>query len=543
MRKLILFTLSVALLGLTSDVDAQSRSDSAKQTRKTTKAPAKKATKSTAKPTKRPAPRVAKATGRSQLQDALNLVRDQKYERAAVMLYNLSRRSDLQDERTQIKYILGVSLLELKAYQVAAFQFVDVIRKERTRYTQQAIEKLMIAADALGDDSLLNYAISKVQLSEFPPQYKDLIYYRLGEIKMKNGKFGEAADLFSRVPAESRHAYQARFNRGLSYLEAKQPQNAVKIYQSLVNQTSQFAVTDVRRVAAQLALARALYQNQNWDEAVEAYRAVPRDSLMWHDALFEMSWALLRSAKFRSVLSNFQSLHSTYYDEFYMPESLLLRGIVYLYICKYDEMEKVLTMFQRVYGPVRTKIGQFMQAYNDPNQYYREIEAAVDVRNGKKDMKSLRIPYSVARYIMDQGDVRRGLSYLRVLEDELHIWNSSSVLSNTALSSYAKKILFRRVKNTRITSGEKIRAHMVNVRAELRDLYEQAEFARYEMINGKKEQLKKKIAGKSVEDQQIDEEVKRDFYIQNGYEYWPFEGEYWLDEIGNYQYLGKQSCE
>jgi hypothetical protein len=74
-------------------------------------------------------------------------------------------------------------------------------------------------------------------------------------------------------------------------------------------------------------------------------------------------------------------------------------------------------------------------------------------------------------------------------------------------------------------------------------LYEQAGFIRYEMINGQKEQIKKRIAGKNINDQAIDEEVKREFYAQNGYEYWPFDGEYWLDEVGNYHYLGKQSCE
>ncbi|MNT91393.1 hypothetical protein D3C72_2324820 [compost metagenome] len=63
------------------------------------------------------------------------------------------------------------------------------------------------------------------------------------------------------------------------------------------------------------------------------------------------------------------------------------------------------------------------------------------------------------------------------------------------------------------------------------------------MINGRKEGLKKKIAGKDLGEEQIDDNVDRKFYIQNGYEYYPFQGEYWLDEIGNYHYLGKQSCE
>jgi hypothetical protein len=83
----------------------------------------------------------------------------------------------------------------------------------------------------------------------------------------------------------------------------------------------------------------------------------------------------------------------------------------------------------------------------------------------------------------------------------------------------------------------------VSVRAELKDLYEQAGFIRYEMINGQKEILKKRISGKDIAPDQIDNKISRDFFVQNGYEYYPFQGEYWLDEIGNYQYLGKQSCE
>ena len=40
----------------------------------------------------------------------------------------------------------------------------------------------------------------------------------------------------------------------------------------------------------------------------------------------------------------------------------------------------------------------------------------------------------------------------------------------------------------------------------------------------------------------IDDDDDRDFYIQNGFHYWPFKGEYWLDELGNYHFLGVQSC-
>ncbi len=82
----------------------------------------------------------------------------------------------------------------------------------------------------------------------------------------------------------------------------------------------------------------------------------------------------------------------------------------------------------------------------------------------------------------------------------------------------------------------------MNIRTELADLYEQASFIRYEMIAGKKEVVKKRISGSDLPDT-VDAKVDREFYVQNGYEYYPFRGEYWLDEIGNYHYLGQQSCE
>jgi len=86
--------------------------------------------------------------------------------------------------------------------------------------------------------------------------------------------------------------------------------------------------------------------------------------------------------------------------------------------------------------------------------------------------------------------------------------------------------------------------YLTDIKNELNDLTEQAGFIRYELLNGRKELLKRKIEGKNVKVELAkDESQDREFYIQNGYEYYPFQGEYWLDEIGNYHYLGRQSCE
>ncbi|MBX2988787.1 MAG: tetratricopeptide repeat protein [Bdellovibrionaceae bacterium] len=523
--------LLVALFGFTPLAEAQ--------TKKNTK-PA--ATRKVARPAARSSAPITNANSRQQLARALELARGGQYQAAATSLYSLSRRPDLQADRAQIKYILGLMLMEMKLNQTAAFQFVDVIRLNHPKYTRLAVEKLSIAADTLGDDTLLNYALNRLNISEVPAANRDMVWFRVGEVKLKNKDYAGAQDAFSKVRQGSSYFNQATYNRGLALLEMNKVDEAMGVFRNLLALRSKAKVTDTNKVAAQLALARALYQKGDWEGAVEAYAAIPRDHVLWHDAIFEQSWAMLRSARFRSAMSNFQSLHSAYYEDFYVPEALLLRAIVYLYICKYDEMEKVLQLFEKTYGPVSGQVRDFLNTHKDSMPYFQEAERALQARRGKSNAQA-RLPTLVMNSALGQGNVRRAFSYLRVLNEEQARVEANYPFKSSPMGQYAMKIISNRKRNTQLAIGDMVKAHLTNIRTELRDLYEQAGFIRYEMINGQKEVIKKKIAGKDIEEDAVDEDIARSFYVQNGYQYYPFQGEYWLDEIGNFHYLGKSSCE
>ncbi|MBX3018620.1 MAG: tetratricopeptide repeat protein [Bdellovibrionaceae bacterium] len=548
MRKSNLILIGLCLTLMTGEAYAQSSGSRGKSGRVIRpgaggKQNVKRPNTGTARPSRpaRPATGRSGVTPANQLTQALQLVRAGQHLQAAPQLYSLSRRPEFTSERMQIKYILGVSLMELKLYQIAAFQFVDVVRRGDSKYVRQALEKLSIVADQLGDDTLLNYAISKVRVDEFPPNQKDIVYYRLGEIRQKNRNPTEAEQLFGRVTQNSRYYQAAQYRRGTALLEGNRPKEAIPIFEDILNSRAGAPVTDLTKVQAQIALARSYYQMQDWDRALEYYRDIPRDTEIWHDSLFESTWASLRAAKFRTTLSALQSLHSAFYEDYFIPESLLVRGIVYLYICKFDETDKTLNLFEKTYQPVLTSIDRYLQSVKDPIHYFNEIERAYTIRRDRKPIMGLKVPYMVSRRILDEGDVKRSFQYMRSLNDERLKLESYGGFARSPLGVYSLKVLSNRFKNTKIAVGEMVRAHLVNIRSDMRDFFEQASFIRYETINGKKEILKKKIAGK--ENEAVDDNIDRDFYIQNGFEYWPFQGEYWIDEIGNYHYLGKQNCE
>lgn len=535
--------------------------DAQKKSSKKTATSKKKQVKRTAAPKKttsrpqavqrrvRPSTSVmSESSSSSELQSALDLAKGGNYEEASIRLFNLSRSPRYSRERMQIKYLLGLMLYDMKMYQTAAFQFVDVVRDGNSSYIKKSLEKLSLAADKLGDETLLNYALSKVQLGDFPAASQDLLRYRIGEFQFKNGEYSRATSNFAAVDTSSSLFGKSKYMEGLSFAIQNKNDMALRAYSDLLNYKETAEFTNTSRVAALLGLARTYYQNKEWDNAIQYYRMIPRDTPQWHDALFEISWAQMRSAKFRSVLGNMHSLHSPYYEDVYLPESLLLRSIVYLYICQYDEMEKTLDLFKKIYLPVRTNLRDLLKANLSPTRYFREMEKFSKNYNklleDDAQKKSLMLPFIVSRKIFKEADFSRGYDYIEKLRLEKETMQSMPLRWKTSpVGQYSQKILDRRLARAEEASGVIAKKYVQDIHRDLLELFKQQDFARFEMSNGKKDILKKQIMSSNQTAAQDDADSDRSYYVQNGYEYWPFQGEYWWDEIGNYYYLGKSRCE
>jgi len=482
---------------------------------------------------------------------ANKLAANGQYQEASKLLFQMSRSPNYEKNSAQIKYVLGLMLFEMKLNQASAFVLYDLIRQEtkanpRSRFIRQSLEKLAIAADALDSDVLLRYAIKQVDENDFPAASRDMLYYRTGEVKMGEKNYAEAARQFSRVRIGSRFFNRARYNMGLALAQANDLEKAQAVFEDLADRLKDSGVTDVQRVSALLGRARVIYQRGLFSGAIEAYRDIPRDTEQWHESLFESSWAMLRDGRFRSALSNFHSLHSPYYDDFYQPESVLLRAITYLYICRYQEMGKTLDLFDRVYKPIQRDLRQILTSIDDPNIYYRELAKVRDnfdaIRSNRIGRRGFQMPFSVARQVLKEGDVRHTFNYIQNLEEERKRIMALPVSWKTSgIGIYSMKIIDKRLEATRILAGRQIKRHLILIDNELRDLFEQSGFLRFEMLNSKREALKKEIQGKGLA--KVDQDTERSYYVQNGYEYWPFKGEYWLDEIGNYHYVGVSACE
>ena len=187
-------------------------------------------------------------------------------------------------------------------------------------------------------------------------------------------------------------------------------------------------------------------------------------------------------------------------------------------------------------------VKSYLKYVGQSSKYYQDVEDAID-NNFSRGKGKYILPKQVLRKVSREGDFKRSRRYIQKLRNEVaSIKSRSKDWQNSSIGRYSLKVINTRISKAKKKAGRQVREHLVSVKSELVDLFEQEGFVRVEQINSKREAIKKRVAGKDLPEAQVDDNKDRDFYIQNGYEYWPFRGEYWLDELGNYHYVGTHSC-
>ena len=473
------------------------------------------------------------------MRSALRKVVARDYHTASQSLFVLLQDRNLLARKNEIRYNLALSLYNLGLYLPAVEQFQVLVRQKAKGYVAKSLRKITLAAAALNDDTILNYSISRNGLRYVPSTQKAAVNYYYGEYWMRKRRYKKAIKHFSMVPTSHSLFYKSLYNSGLAYAELNQVDRALRVFTNLENRRSN-RVTDNLRVAAIMGRARSYYQGKKWNLSADIYYQIPKNSPFWHDTLLERSWALLRAGRLRSALGNFQTLHSAYYSKHYQPESLLLRSIVYLYICKYFEMGKVLDLFKSIYYPVYTRVSDLTKQRHSFKSHYQSLVLSVGPHSSSL---SVNYPLVLSRRILREADFAAQHQYIKGLKKQRDlVYSFHRAWKQSQLGRYVNSVIKKELLRAQMAAGQMAIKHLKGIRNELRDFFNQEKYLRYELLRNKRGFLKKKIAQKTVGKVSI-EQFDRSFYIQNGYEYWPFKGgEYWLDELGNYHYVGMDSC-
>jgi hypothetical protein len=269
-----------------------------------------------------------------------------------------------------------------------------------------------------------------------------------------------------------------------------------------------------------------------------------------------MSWSFLRASRFREALGILSSLHSAYYEDYFLPESILVRALVYLQICQEDEMEKTLALFKQVYLPMRRRLVDYLKSTSKYSQFYEDAKVGVlSIHEGQvtDEMRiKTSLPIPIIQTVTRNPEGKRTFRYMQNLRDEGQIWaKQPSDWRESKLGKEIAGLLEKRVSFAKKMIGRLLRKHLQVKRRQFAAFFRRYDFIVYEMRAAKKKRAQAELAHSQKGEKKlsapaaaaVDAGLDRNFFSAKGIEYWPFSGEYWLDEVGNYHFLGKSLCE
>jgi len=431
-------------------------------------------------------------------------------------------------DRAKAELFLAAALERLGLPFSAFFHYAAIVAAAPSHpYWLKAVEGAASAAGKLHDDVVAPNLFEKIDGARLDALAADrlaAIRTSLALLEWRAGRYEDAARLVRLVPAASAQWPQARYVEGLLQ-QRSEPEKAVETFRALSGSPD---IAEELRELSWLALGRTLYGLHRYAEASAAYEKLPRFSRHWDEALFEGAYADLRKGDPGAALGKLHSLHAPHLRDEFVPESLNLTAILYLQRCLYAQVRAAIAQFDREYLPMRDQLKAVLQAEPPFAEYWRMLAPS----DG-------RLPPAARQKLVKNERLSSMRAYLEQLDREAARARAETALAGSALREELLDAIARQKELSEQLAGKFIQGRLSDMARLIDVLQGDRELIAFETTKGEKEMLETRF---DAEAQLASQRLYRPDLPKAGHEYWPFDGEYWPDEIGYYRYTVKDAC-
>jgi tetratricopeptide (TPR) repeat protein len=360
----------------------------------------------------------------------------------------------------------------------------------------------------------------------------------LGEFFYDYSEFSQAIRYLEEVGPNSPDTAKAHYLTGLVQVREKLYRSAVDSFQNSIlaseRNMSSREVSDI----AYLALARIAYETGEYDAAIYYYRKVSQDSTKLPQAFYESAWTYFVKGDYSRALGTFQALHSPVFSHYYYPELWVLESTIYLNLCHMEKVQAALKMFN---SEVTMRMGDlegFLRKFRRPSELFN---AVVDTMN----KVNVSVDKVLLQPVLADVDFFNLYRTIRQIDRELtQLEADRAALGNFGDESIAKlktlrdeKILEigtriqRRLKETQDQMAE-YAVKVTEIEVELDQLVIESKMDELAALGGAEAEEKVGNTGGGAAFAIVGADSMQ----------WPFEAEYWVDEIGAYRAFITERC-
>ncbi len=516
-----------------------------------------------------------KGAARERLDAAKRVMDEKAYETAALAYDQILREPSLADGHDEARYQLAKALVKLELWHSALAQLDQIVeRGPGSKYFHTSMEWLFYVGRRIKNEQPLLNRIARFAGESFPPAYQDRFNYLLAKYQFERGRalqeagrasearssFEEARRLVSLVrkdagavpvptstgetpSSEEGDTYaKARFVDGLVLYASADEQGAAESFKEVVRLTNpkrNRRADPLLRELAFLQLARIHYENRQNRFAVFYYDKMPWGGESWLEGLWEASYAHYRIGNYEKALGNLLTLQSPYFKDEYFPESYILKAIIYYENCRYPEARQILEDYASMYEPVYDELAGMATRPQPAASFYDMIEESERTKAVDTQARLMR---KIMKLAFTDENIRRLNESIGEIEDEVDrkIGERRPEFRQSALASDLKQRLEAQRKALMDEAGRRARHKLEYERDQLQALLAQALRIKIEVSRKEREALEGSIAaGAQVE---ILRDLKFSTAVSDEHLYWPYEGEFWRDELGTYSYTLTKGC-
>ncbi len=487
-----------------------------------------------------------------------------KWGEAAVALKRVVAGETEDDEgnRQLAQYELAIALFNMGLYQASYAIFSEISAKPNHIKFKETLLWLARLATQLPEPADIVERVGQYDRSELDrlknPQQYPLYWqlnYLLGRYKYRARSYDEAIELFKEVDKKSPYYVQAKFFEGITYVQKRESVPAVKSFQSIVDALpSAEGVDDKDRMRdlAHLSMARTYYSaSVRLDEsgvpkidpkklsaAVKYWNRVDVASEYWLDALFEESWAYFMAGDYPHALGNIHTIQSPYFPNAFYPEAELLRAVVSFTTCQYEEATTIVAKMKKRYEPIRKELAAILAKYKGDESGQQFFAFLKEVRDGKANLSETIKP--VVENALSDRQLLRNIEYVKQLDKEAQLFKSqpaafkSSDLGAdiTDALDLARELA---VRNAGTLAKDRYERYLEELNEHLRN----AQKILIDIVNAERNKLDEKLLKGQAP------KGETDIYVVSAddeHVIWPFDGEYWRDELGYYRQVVVSKC-
>lgn len=481
------------------------------------------------------------------LKEAVRQYRAKKPLAASLMLYELLEEGRYQEYEPKINYYLARSLEMLEMWHTAQHHYLRVIRRPDSQYFPYALPKLVKIARYTGDDTELKRIVTKIPPDAYPRNARSDMFYLLGVRAFDKDELSRAAKYFSQVGSSSPYYLKANYFQGVIYNEQGKLKSAVRAFRDVYredievfNDPRYLKEIEELKDLALINVARVYYGIERFDEAGNYYELVNRNSPQWPEALFEHAWSNFMQNNLNDTLGQLLTVRSGFYNEDeWLPEASVLRALTYFNLCEYNKVDQILLGFEQTYRPMHEEMRDFTKQYAS-SEGRKLADQAWLAYFGDQQQTESKLPKALFNRVLRNGELAGIVRHLDIMEEEEELIARQKSRWADALGPYLRKVLEKDRQRYQRRAGLLFLKEMARQSNKLADLLTQSEIVRFEVVDAQRVDYQYKASSAGIGDAL--DRVDLDFATAIEFIYWPFNGEFWKDELGYYHYTEQGSC-